>query len=239
MDWKDIIEDALGYPFSDFKLVILLGLVYVLADLTNQVPGNDLNSAVIMLILVFVILLLSIVEAGYIFKVVEDTVHGSDTLPKLSNLKRIFLHGIKEIIVTTIYLLIPMFLLIISYLFVNTSNSNYMYIYLGYAVLIVVTIIILLFGFILQVVILNMAHHQGSVRSGFRLQEIRRRMGQIGYKNLLFSYILVSITFGSLILFLSDMIKSIPLIGTLVLLLFIEPYLLIFTSRVLGLVDRP
>ncbi len=55
------------------------------------------------------VILLAIFEAGYVFRILEETIQGSKKLPKFNNLKLMFFHGIKELIVLILYFLIPIF----------------------------------------------------------------------------------------------------------------------------------
>lgn len=239
MEFKDLI-DALKYPLSNVKMVLLLGLVLLLADLVNEVHGTDKFSVILKLTLTLVAVVMSLLEAGYLFKVIEETIRGSDSLPEFNQLKSIFIHGTKEIIVTIIYLSLPTLELVISvyYLLSSAQTHNLGELNLGYAFLVIGFSSIVVIGFLLQGVILNMAHNRGSIRSAFSWGKIKEKMRNVGYKNLLLTYLIAFATFGSLIIFFSDTIKNIPFIGILILMLFIEPYLLIFNIRVLGLIDK-
>lgn len=239
MEFKDL-KDALKYPFSKVKMILLLGLVLLWADLVNEVHGTDKFSVVLKLTLTLVAVVMSFLEAGYLFKVIEETTRGSDSLPEFNQFKSIFIHGTKEIIVTMIYLSLPTLELGLSvyYFLSSVKTHNLVDLNLGYAFLVIGFSSILIIGFLLQVVILNMAHNHGSIRSAFNWGKIVEKMRNIGYKNLLLTYLLAFITFGSLIIFFSDNIKNIPFIGILILMLFIEPYLLLFNIRLLGLIDK-
>jgi len=239
MEFQDL-KNAIKYPLSDVKMILLLGAVLFLGELVNEVHGNDEYSTILKAILTLVALIMSVLEAGYLFKVIEETTQGSESLPKFSNLRDMFLHGTKEIIVTFIFILFPMIEIVISAYFFSLSKitHNLGELNWGYAFLVLGLISIMIIGFILQGVILNMVHNRGSVRSAFHFGSIREKMGNVGYKNLLLTYIIAFVTFGSLILFFSDAIKNIPFVGVLILMFFIEPYLLLFNIRILGLVDR-
>lgn len=238
MDVQDL-KKALKFPLSDYKLMFLLGFVLLLADLVNEVHVTDDFSLVIKLILTLVALVMSVLEAGYLFKVIEETTVGSNSLPKFNNFKSIFIHGIKELIVSTTYIMLPIFLVILSTYFLISSSltHNVRDLYLGYAFLIVGVVSILVVGFILQGVFLNMAHNHGTLRSGFDWRKIKEKIRKVGYKNLILTYLIAFATFGSLVILFSDTIKSIHIIGFLILMVFIEPYLIIFNIRLLGLID--
>ncbi len=233
-----MIKDGLKYPFSDVKMIFILGVVLLAAELINKVPIDGMG-VIHCLILITTILIAVIVELGYVFKVIKETINGSDKLPKFNHLRAIFVHGIEEIIVSTIYLLLPFLLFALSFLLLFSGYySDLMWrVSLGYVFLISGLILTFISTFILQIVVMNMAHHHGSIKSGFNFKKIQGKIRIIGFKRLILAYIITTITVGSLVLFLSDLIKSIPL-GLLISEVIIAPYLLLFTARILGLLDR-
>lgn len=239
MEFKDL-KDGLLYPLTDFKMILLLGFVLFLAELVNEVHGTSKFSLILKLILTLVALMMSVVEAGYLFRVVEETIKGSDSLPQFQNIKSVFMHGTKEIVVTIVFLFFPMLEIVISSYFFSSGQISHdvMDLNLGYIFLIIGFISSLVVGFILQGVIINMAQNSGTLRSAFEFKKIQKIMGKVGYKNLLLTYLIAFLTFGSLILFFADTIKNIPFVGLVILLVFIEPYLLLFNIRVLGLIGR-
>jgi hypothetical protein len=108
MNLKDIIIDALRYSVSDLKMVVLLGVVLLLADMADELSGANEIADELRLVLFAVVIVLAIFEAGYVFRIIEETIHGSKRLPKFNKFGEMFFHGIKEIIVLITYFSIPL-----------------------------------------------------------------------------------------------------------------------------------
>ena len=50
------------------------------------------------LVLFAAVILLAIFEAGYVYRILEETIKGSKKLPKFNNLRLMFYHCLKELI---------------------------------------------------------------------------------------------------------------------------------------------
>jgi hypothetical protein len=128
----------------------------------------------------------------------------------------------------------------VSYVFLIIAKVTHSYfdMYIGLILLGTGMGLIFILTFFLQGVILNMAHHHGNIHSGFCWKKIIKRMRVIGFKNMILPYIITWIVLGSFYLFFVEQIKYIPIVGIYLSQMIITPYLIIFTMRVLGLVDR-
>jgi len=49
------------------------------------------------LVLFAAVILLAIFEAGYVYRILEETINGSKKLPKFNNLRLMFYHCLKEL----------------------------------------------------------------------------------------------------------------------------------------------
>jgi len=234
MNLGEIIRDSVKYASSDWIKVILLGMVILIADSVNEIHLAGFGADIIKIILIIIGTILGILEVGYIFKIIEETVRGSEKLPKFDKLKEMFIHGVKETIVTVIYALIPSILIIIGLVdiigilevFVDEELMSILFIISG-----------LILGLIVEIIysaaILNMAHHNGAIRSAFQFKKIFRKIKKIGLKKIVFVYILSLFIVFLVSILISDNLKAnIPIIGEIISQLIIAPYLLIFTSRV-------
>lgn len=100
--------------------------------------------------------------------------------------------------------------------------------YLGILYIILVVPIIL-------VAVTNMAYYEGELKSGFRIREIFEEISLIGWKNLIKWYIIIGILYLILIIIASTIRTYIgiinPILGGLIMLLFILPYSYIFLAR--------
>ncbi len=220
-------------------MIIPLGLVLLAVEIIDE-HISDFSSNIFFFSSLFIlVIVLGFLEAGYIFRVIEETTQGTSRLPKFNNLLNLFVHGLKETIIYGFYLLMPLLLILLSVFFlsVNVSTSD-MEENLG--IVLIIAGIILTFGstFIMMPILLNMAHNQGNLRSAFNFRQIRKKISSIGIKNLLIPYLFTWLILGSFYIYFSPHVKAIPLIGIYISQLVITPYLIIFTGRLLGLIDK-
>lgn len=239
MNLKDIIIDAMKYSASDLKMLLLIGLVLFIADFADSLSGARETTEVLKFFLIIVVILLAIFEAGYIFRIVEETIHQSKKLPQFNELKITFIHGLKETIVLIIYFSIPL-LLFILYFVEFLFSTDLKDVTEESAVLFLITIAItsIIYAFF-PAVLLHRAHHKGNISSSFDLKKIYHKIRNVGIKRLIIVYLGIFIV-GTLVeVALADSLaNSVPIIGTFIPNLIIAPYILIFSARFLGLIDR-
>jgi hypothetical protein len=234
-----MLKDSLKYPLTDIRMIIPLGVVLLATDLVEEHAAEYSSNIFLILLISILALFLAVLEAGYLFKVIEETTNGSTRLPKFTNLWNMLVHGFKEIIVSVLYLSIPLLLILLSVYFLSQKISKSTWdLNLGLGFLIIGMISIFLMTFFLMPIILNMTQHQGSVRSGFNFSQIKNKINSIGIKNFIVPYLAVWIIFGSFLVFFSEHVKAIPIIGIFISQMVITPYLILFTSRILGLIDN-
>ena len=240
MDLKEIIKDAFRYSASDFKIIALLGIILLLADLADELSGAGELANELKLVLFVIVILIAIFEAGYVFRIVEETIQGSEKLPKFNNFRLMFSHGLNEILILIIYLSLPLFLLSLYFfnflvsMDLNDVPEQSAIIFLGFVFLAAI-----IYAFF-PAVILHRAHNNGKFKSGFEFRKIYHKIRTVGVKRLVVVYLGIFIIVTIVEVVLADTISGIiPLIGDLITDLLIAPFLLVFTARVLGLIDVP
>ncbi len=237
---KEIIIDSLKYSVSDLKIIVILGIVLLLADTADRLTNIGIFANEIKITLLFIVLIVAIFEAGYVFRIIVDTIQGSNKLPKFNNLKSMFFQGISELVLLFIYFSIPIVFFGIFYFnFLMSMNFDTLPILADIYLIIILSLTVLIYVFF-PAVLLHRAHHEGSFRSSFEFIKIYHKIKSIGLKRLVVVYlglfIIVSIV---KIVLTSTFADNVPLVGEIIPDLIIAPYLLIFTTRVLGLIDKP
>lgn len=237
MNLKELIIDSLKYSASNWPKVILLGIVILIADFVNE-PITSYYSIDAKIFLIILGTILGILEAGFMFRILEESTKGSTKLPKLNRIKELFIHGFNETIVSTIYEIIPLAFLVV---FLITAGSGVVDINLSFGInfslLFILSIILYA---IYPAILLNMANNKGTIRSAFNIRKIIHKLKKIGFRKLIIVYLGILIVVGLATVLISNELKTdIPLIGELVSDLIIIPYAAIFTFRFLGLIDEP
>ena len=193
----EILYDAAKYPFSGLKQFFLLGLMILISTfLFSQYNDfyfflddsfGDIGLLLAILLFFIIVLIFTILEAGYTFKVIAKSLLGTKMPPKFNNFIHMFKHGLNEIIIGFIYFLIPaiIFLAILDDLFAEID--------LGMPALpddIVVLILIVGFilGFIADVLftiaIPHMASKGGHFKEAFSFIEIAGKIKTDRFKKI-------------------------------------------------------
>ena len=104
--------------------------------------------------------------------------------------------------------------------------------------LIILAITVIIYAFF-PAVLLHRAHHNGEVKASFDFKKIYHKIRNVGIKRLIIVYLGIFIVGTMVEVALADSLaNSVPIIGTFIPDLIIAPYILIFSARFLGLIDR-
>lgn len=240
MEFKAILTDAMRYSVSNWYNILILGLILFLTDhiIDFNAPSmiGDMGDA----LTVIVIIILSFLEIGYGFRIVEETVQGSSKPPSFHHPLNLIGHGVRESVILLIYFIFPLILIVIGISEFETMFNLDFSPMLDYALFIAI-ILFVCFNILFQGAVLNMAHHEGSLRSGFNMIMVFRKIRQVGLKNMLMiSFITIAVIY-ILQQAIFDTLHGLPFIGTTVgdvlSTVLIAPFLILFTTRLLGLID--
>lgn len=223
MDAAEITSNALKYPLTDFKKVLILGVLTILSSL---------------IIPVFLVL-------GYGFKIIKSTMEDSSSeLPDFNDWTSMFVDGLKVFAVLFVYSLIPGILILLgtwaAFLpmltvpgagsLLNSPSSLDMVGSAAFAGIILWIVI----NFILPVALANMVHYN-KLSAAFKFGDIVGKIREIGGVDYLIWYVIILIVIG-VVYFLSSFLIFPLIIGVIIVPLIISPYLSIFFARSIALV---
>jgi hypothetical protein len=263
MKMSEIVRDAVRYPFSDWKKIIVLGFIILVSGATSFFLRSPLNTVTAFIILIG--FLISFFALGYEFRIIKSTFKGGKSLPKFNSWPGMFKDGFKIYLVHLVYL-IPIFFLfsIFSSNFFNSnfflsvikSPSSLAMFLVGLKVIIlfiiegklfihlwssIVGFIIILYLFIIIPVqyigIANMVKNNSKLSKAFSLQEIISKATKNGLNNLIKWYIAFFIPFLFLMV-LNQMFyigNSYQTTGNVIVTLTIGSYLMMYVYRLLAL----
>lgn len=238
---KGKMSNALRYTIATWQNILILGLIIFLTDHLIDFDIPSIIKGINDIIILIVVVLLSFMEIGYGFRIVEETVQGSSKPPSFHNPLDLFWHGVKESVILLLYFIVPLILVVIGVSeFEYLLNLDLGPIIMQYALLFVI-IFFLAFNIMFQGAVLNMAHHHGRILSAFDFSMVFRKIRLVGLKNmLLVSFITVFVLYIiQQVVF--DTMHELPYIGSslgdIISTVFFAPFLMIFTTRLLGLID--
>ena len=223
MDIGDIFSDSLGYPSKSLKRVVVLGILSLFS----------------ILIIPFFMLF------GYALRVMRKSIEGETEPPVFDDLGAMIVDGLKYLVVSIVYFLIPMILMGIGITSAITSgtscdmmdcSASIITILAGSGLFLLGVLLLLVISVIETIGVANMAH-TGKLGAAFRFGEILRIIGSIGWGRYIIWYIILNIIV--LLCTVAGLLAGIiPIVGALVYVLLIAPYATIFQYRATGLIYR-
>lgn len=210
MDIGEIVNDAIRYPSSDWKKVIILGLLIL---------------ASVLIIPVFLVL-------GYVFRALKASIAGFDDLPEFDEWGEMLVDGLKVFVVQIAYLIVPILIIGVPGLIAYITGT--VPIILLFLAGIIATILAIILGFMELIAIAHMAYNDSELGAAFRFSEILDVISQIGWIDYIIWYIVVLIVAGVLG-FISSLLANIPILGAAIAILVITPYISLFICRALAL----
>ena len=128
MDISGIIKDSLRYPFTDWKKILILGLLIVMSSIIGNAISLGYTNNFVIFLLICVGFLTGLFVNGYMFKIIKTSLNEENKLPEFNGWINMLIDGIKVFVVSIVYLAVPTLFIIIldnpSYLFNMLSPPN-------------------------------------------------------------------------------------------------------------------
>lgn len=217
MEIGEIISESIKYPSSNWKKVIILGILVI---------------ASVLIVPIFLVY-------GYVFRIMKASIAGLNELPEFDELGEMFVDGLKIFVVALVYAIPIWIISAILGAIMGTgmgtpaTSLDPTMIWGALASSTVFIIVALIIGLVEIMAILNMAYYDGEIGAAFRFNEILDRIARIGWGKYIVTYIVIAVI--SFIGFLIGLITMFVLIGFILLPLIIVPYLAMFSSRAMAL----
>lgn len=232
MDMGKIIEDSFKYPASNWKRLLMFGLIVLIYQLSIEIimVYTEVSALVLLLLIPFIITYLLIL--GYQLRAIGTSIRGKMEAPELNNWPKMLLDGLRMFIIGLIYGIIPAIVLSVGFvlLFVGSSSIKIA----GAIILLLGVVLLFIMALIMLMAISNMAYH-GEVGAALRLSEIKERIKKIGWLNYILIFIILMV-FNLMLLLVTGLVSLIPIVGLVLVSLIIGPYMYLFLSRAYGLI---
>ena len=105
MDITEIISNAVKYPFSDIKTLLIICIVCLIGSIFGSLNVFTDNSAIVV-IGAIISVIFAIIIAGYQLDIIKFGIDLEESMPAL-DIKNNFINGIKNIVVFIVYYIIP------------------------------------------------------------------------------------------------------------------------------------
>jgi hypothetical protein len=220
MNLNEILSNSFRYPLSNVKRMLVLGLL--LATSILIVPA--------------------IFAYGYLLRIIEYSFNGSNELPPFEDWGRMFVDGLKYILVFIIYVGIPAFIAgFISVMILLAQYPRVMGVNDFLLVMGIVSIIIVAVPYILSLIAIpNMAYYEMNLSKAFEFKYLFKIIEKIGWPKYI-SAVVIILVFTILSSGFSFYLQSLHLSPIMnygisgIISLFIGSYLLAFRGRLFAL----
>ncbi len=219
MEIGEIISDSISFPSRDWAKILILGIFFL--------------TSFIIIIPIFMVM-------GYCFRILKSSIAGFNELPDFDMLGEMFIDGLKVFIVTLVYFLIPILVIIIggwasiaSVSITGMADPTIFIALLG-GISLIGVVLATVFGLMATIAIANMALNGSELGAAFRFSEILEQISMIGWGKYIVWYI-VMIVIGFIGSMITSLLSQIPIIGIIIAILLIYPYLYMFYARSVAL----
>jgi hypothetical protein len=234
MDIGEIIGDAFKYPVSNWKRLLILGIIVLISQLSMEIIMLYASASGLLYFLFFPALAASILMMGYQLRTVKTTIMGKFEPPEFKEWGGMLIDGLKMFLVGLIYQTIPIIILIAGAVMIIAGSSTTKI--LGLLIMLLGLVILLIVGIIMVMAISNMAYY-GELGAALRFGEIKRRIASIGWLNYIMLLIILVVIY-ILIAVGAALVSLIPFVGLVLTCLLVYPFMYLFMYRAYGLIFR-
>jgi hypothetical protein len=232
MDMGRILEDSFKYPASNWKRVLIFGVIVLIYQFSLQFFMLYINASILVVLLIIPFIISYLLLEGYQLRAIGTSINGEMEPPKLNNWLKMLVDGFKLFIVGLVYGIIPGIILGVGFVLLFTVPSGLNL--LGILILLLGLVILFIVSLIMVMAISNMAYY-GKLEAAFKLGEIKERIRKLGWLNYILVLIIV-VLLGALLSVGAAFVSFIPILGFVLACLIVYPYLYLFIARAYALI---
>lgn len=240
MEIGDIVSESFKYPLNngtEFLKVAVLFLLLVIPTLFSALALVSNSNSLVMvssILMIVCYIIFALIAGGYFVSVMKEGINCSGLIPEYDLAKNI-VDSIKVWVLSFIFSLIPMIIIfILAFLVVGIGGSNQNALGAGMVILVIIALILeIILCIFLTIAILRLANTD-SLSEALSFSAIREDLSAIGIGNFILVFIVLSLI-GAAIVFIGAFLSLIPIVGIIIYLLFIVPYVYLSMSYGFGL----
>jgi hypothetical protein len=203
MNIGEIIEDAVRYPLSNPKNLLIFGIIFVFASLYSNFMTTGAANIPLILILFLIALIAFVFIFGYELRILRATLAGFSEIPEFDDPADMFLDGLKVVIVGIVYTILLAIILGILFLVftiaaggltkLSPANGGSM-ILMGIIIIFILIVALFIYPLILMS-LTNMVYNNNDIEYALKFGEIFNKISNIGWGNFLVWYLVTGIIY--------------------------------------------
>jgi hypothetical protein len=262
----ELFKNSLTYPADNWKQLLILGVltilttIFIVLEAVLELLGIGLNqylsAYILSTISMIPVLVVGFIVSGYLLSVTKKTIANPEGEAPEFELVTNIIEGIKVLILEIVYYIIPLLIILLVAYFTGAFNYFYQIFttaaatgsfdpisntLLGAAgtsfleVVIVGWILYLIFSILLLVARAKLAE-TGSLGEAINMVDVFNKIGEIGWGNFIIWLIIYAIIVYLIAAAFVVVSAFVPIIGTIIAMLVISPFVDMFAARALGLI---
>ena len=238
MEIGDIISKSFKYPlnngtqFMKVAVLYLLLIVPVFFSVLMIIFANSSAILVSAIITIICYLIFTLIIGGYFLSVMKEGISSSNLMPEYDFAKNI-VDSIKVWVLGLLFSLIPGIIIGILLLIVTKFASSETVFGGIICIAFIALILEIIFCMFLSISLLRLANYD-SLSEALNFSAIKEDLRAIGIGNLIVLLVVLGIISGA-ILFITGFLIFIPIVGTIIYIMFIVPYTYLAVCYGLGL----
>lgn len=238
MEIGDIISKSFKYPlnngtqFMKVAVLYLLLIVPVFFSVLMIIFANSSAILVSAIITIICYLIFALIMGGYFLSVMKEGISSSNLMPEYDFAKNI-VDSIKVWVLGLLFSLIPGIIIGILLLIVTKFASSETVFGGIICIAFIALILEIIFCMFLSISLLRLANYD-SLSEALNFSAIKEDLRAIGIGNLIVLLVVLGIISGA-ILFITGFLIFIPIVGTIIYIMFIVPYTYLAVCYGLGL----
>ena len=238
MEIGDIISKSFKYPlnngtqFMKVAVLYLLLIVPVFFSVLMIIFANSSAILVSAIITIICYLIFALIMGGYFLSVMKEGISSSNLMPEYDFAKNI-VDSIKVWVLGLLFSLIPGIIIGILLLIVTKFASSETVFGGIICIALIALILEIIFCMFLSISLLRLANYD-SLSEALNFSAIKEDLRAIGIGNLIVLLVVLGIISGA-ILFITGFLIFIPIVGTIIYIMFIVPYTYLAVCYGLGL----
>lgn len=238
MEIGDIISKSFKYPlnngtqFMKVAVLYLLLIVPVFFSVLMIIFANSSAILVSAIITIICYLIFALIIGGYFLSVMKEGISSSNLMPEFDFSKNI-VDSIKVWVLGLLFSLIPGIIIGILLLIVTRFGSSETVFGGIICIAFIALILEIIFCMLLSISLLRLANYD-SLSEALNFSAIKEDLKAIGIGNLIVLLVVLGIISGA-ILFITGFLIFIPIVGTIIYIMFIVPYTYLAVCYGLGL----
>lgn len=183
MSIKGIIIDSMTYPFSNWMRFLFLSIIILISFSPYTFSYLvKINYPTFICLNIVGLLVIGSFVMGYLFKVISESLKGVNKLPTFNNWSKMFVNGIKILIVNIVYLIPALIIILIFYPNLSILSLDKLIAWFPYFIpLLIAPIYLIIIIPVISMSIAHMADNNGKLGAAFKFGKILTNVSKLAW----------------------------------------------------------